>query len=207
MGVVIKVTNNIFRLLCDIERNEKDSHPLMHAEISIKKMILRRQTQIVKMEKPEGGCDYSLLLWDRRNTGASPKYVLQSTACPPTLNHRRVSWETANPVTVEGCGAGAYQCVSRTAAAILPRHCPLSELGSPEALSLLTSAADISRHDSGHISPWLIAKTYFRQRPQQDLCLQHRGRTHAETQQNYSTVGIKLYYLLYSYKKAEPKYN
>lgn len=76
MGAVIKVTNNIFRLLFDIERNEKDSHPLMHAKISIKKMALRRQTdpeQVVKVEKPEGGCDYSLLLWDRSNTGASPE--------------------------------------------------------------------------------------------------------------------------------------
>lgn len=39
-GAVIKVTNNIFRLLFDIERNEKDSHPLMHSEISIKKIVL-----------------------------------------------------------------------------------------------------------------------------------------------------------------------
>lgn len=109
---------------------------------------------------------------------------MQSAACPPTLNHRRLPWEPANPVTVEGCGAGAYQCVSRTAAAILPRHSPLSQLGSPEALSLLTSAADISRHDSGHIASWLIATMYLHQGQQLNMRLQHRGRTRAENQQN-----------------------
>lgn len=62
-----------------LRRNEKDSRPLMHAEISIKKDGFEKTDpeQIVKVEKleggREGGCDYSPLLWDRRNTGASPK--------------------------------------------------------------------------------------------------------------------------------------
>lgn len=36
-------------------------------------------------------------------------------------------------------------------------HGLLSHPGSPEALSLLTSAADISRDDNGHTASWLIA--------------------------------------------------
>ncbi len=103
------MSNNIFRLLFDIKREVEGFHHSLHAVIPIRQMVwsmfsLRREETRRKQEGRKGAV---LVIYyypgtENKYGGTDPKWAVQSSSCPPTLNHQRASKKPAKPITGSG---------------------------------------------------------------------------------------------------------
>lgn len=178
------MSNNIFRLLFDIKREVEGFHHFMHAVIPIRPMVwsmfsLRREETRRKQEGRKGAV---LVIY--YYPGTEKKYIYGGNWSKMSIIIFELSsnsqsseglWKPAKPIT----GSGRCPSISLLMSNGFPLvHGTLFQCGSPEAVSLLTSAADISRDDNRHTASWVIATALCGTGDYSETCTRCPGEGH-----------------------------
>lgn len=177
------MSNNIFRLLFDIKREAEGFHHFLHAVIPIRQMVWSlfspRKEETQRMQ--EGCKGAALVIYYYPGTDDKKKLRILSKMSITIfkLSSNSQSWEglwkPAKPIT----GSGRSASISLLMSNGLPPHAwSFVSCGSPEAVSLLTSAADISRDDNRHTALWLIATAFCGTGDDSETCARCPGEGH-----------------------------